>query len=64
MVAEIQPLHCENADGYFEAYVVSIPEGRILQRYSMSETVKLYRKILGPRLVGDMYLQKEEHESK
>jgi hypothetical protein len=62
LVAEIQPLHCENADGYFEGYVASIPDSKILQTYSMEETIKLFRKVLGPRLLGDIKLQKEEHQ--
>jgi len=62
LIAEIPPSpHCENDDGYFEAYVLSIPEGRILQRYSMTETVTRFRDVLGPRLVSDVQEQRESH---
>ncbi len=63
LVAEIPSTHCEPADGYFEAYVMSIPEGKILRRYSMNETVKQFRELLGPILVGDVKLQREERAS-
>jgi hypothetical protein len=62
LVAEVPPsLRCEKADGYFEAYIVSIPEGKILRRYSMEETITRFRKVLGPWLLSDVQAQKEEH---
>jgi hypothetical protein len=65
LVAEIPASpHCEKADGYFEAYVVSIPKGRILRRYSMVETVKKFGSILGPRLLGDVEEQKDERKGR
>jgi hypothetical protein len=65
LIAEIPPSpHCERADGYFEAYVLSIPAGRILQQYSMAETVKRFGSILGPRLLGDVEEQKDEREGR
>ncbi|HWZ84302.1 MAG TPA: hypothetical protein VNW47_16860 [Terriglobales bacterium] len=65
LVAEIPPSpHCERADGYFEAYVVSIPGGRILQRYSMKETVSRFGNILGARLLNNVEGQAEEQKGR
>jgi hypothetical protein len=62
LVAEVPPSpRCEKADGYFEAYVVSIPEGKILRRYSMKETITRFRKVMGPSLLSDIQAQKDEH---
>jgi hypothetical protein len=62
LVAEVPVSpRCEKADGYFEAYVVSVPEGKILRRYSMKETITRFRKVLGPSLLSDIQAQKEEH---
>jgi len=64
LVAEVQTIRCAPADGYFEAYVVSIPEGKIIERYSMKETIRQFKSVLGPGLLDDIELQKEEHKSK
>lgn len=61
LVAEIQPVHCEPSDGYFEAYIVSVRDRRILRRFSMRETIHRFRKLLGPTLLNDIQLQKDEH---
>jgi len=39
--------------GYFEAYIVSIPEGNILARYSQRETVRRWRKTLISEMLED-----------
>ncbi len=44
---------CGKMLGHFEAYVISIPEGKILARLSQKETKKRWRKILIPELLDD-----------
>jgi hypothetical protein len=44
---------CGKMLGYFETYVVSIPGGKILARYSHKQTVKRWRSILAPRMLDD-----------
>lgn len=61
-VAEIQPLHCYPAGGYFEAYVVPIPEGKVLAIYPMGRAIKRFRNALGPRLLDDIKLQEEQRK--
>ena len=59
-VAEVPPSpHCKDG-GYFDAYVVSIPEGRILTRYPMKEAIKRWRNVLGPELRNDIDLLKDK----
>lgn len=60
-VAEVPPSpQCENAGGYFEAYVVSVSNGNIVKRYSMKETTMRWRKLFGKRLLDDIDLYKDE----
>jgi hypothetical protein len=42
---------CGSLIGYWESYVVSIPQGKILARYSKKETVRRWRKILVPEML-------------
>jgi hypothetical protein len=44
---------CGKMIGYFEGYVVSIPEGKILARFSHKQTVKRWRSILAPQMLDD-----------
>ena len=44
---------CGSLIGYFEAYIVSIPEGNILARYSQRETVRRWRKTLISEMLED-----------
>lgn len=65
LVAEIPASpRCEKADGYFEAYVISIPRGQIIERYSMRETVTKFRKVLGSGLLEDVKAQRKEQTEK
>src|SRR5262249_8127607 len=60
-VAEVPPSpHCEGSGGHFEAYVISIPEGRILKRYEMKEALKKWRALLGPGLRHDIEVRKDK----
>jgi hypothetical protein len=60
LIAEVPPSpQCEEAGGYLEAYVVSFPDGRIVERYSMSETIRRWRRVFGSRLDGDINLQSD-----
>jgi hypothetical protein len=60
VVAEVPPSpQCEETGGYFGAYVISVPEGKILRRYSMKDTMTRWRRILGPRLRDDIELLKD-----
>ena len=45
---------CMENGGYFDAYVVSVPEGRIVAWYPMKEVVKRWHSILGPLLRVDI----------
>jgi hypothetical protein len=59
-VAEVPPSpQCEKDGGYFEGYVVSFPDGSILERYSMKETIRRWRGVLGSRLEDDIALLKD-----
>lgn len=54
-VAEVPPSpQCEKDGGYFEGYVVSFPDGEILERHSMKETIRRWRGVLGSGLEGDI----------
>ena len=65
LVAEVPPSpRCDKADGYFEAYVISVPKGEILVHYSMQETIKRFHDVLGPGLLEDIEAQKEERATK
>jgi hypothetical protein len=59
-VAEVPPSpQCEKDGGYFEGYVVSFPDGSILERHSMKETIRRWRGVLGSRLEDDIALLKD-----
>lgn len=65
LVAEVPPSpRCEKADGYFEAYVIAVPQGTIVHRYSMAESIERFYDALGPALLEDIQAQKEERRSK
>ena len=65
LIAEIPASpRCEKADGYFEGYVVSVPQGKIMRHYSMRQTAAEFRNLLGPSLLEDIKSQQEEHEGK
>jgi hypothetical protein len=60
LIAEVPPSpQCTESGGYFEAYIVSFPNGQILERCSMKETIRRWRKVFGPRLKGDIDLLKD-----
>jgi len=42
---------CGSLMGYFEAYEVSVPEGKILARHDNRETIKRWRKVLTPQML-------------
>ncbi len=44
---------CGKMIGYFEAYVLSIPDGRILARYSHRQTIERWRSVLSPQMLDD-----------
>jgi hypothetical protein len=44
---------CGDMLGYFEAYVVSIPQGQILARYPKKDAVKRWRKVLARGMLDD-----------
>jgi hypothetical protein len=53
LIAEVpSSSSCGDMLGYFEAYEVAIPEGRVLARYSQKDTVKRWRKILAPDILA------------
>lgn len=53
---------CSQTGGYFDAYVMSIPDGRIAARYSMEEAEKRWSNVLGPALREAVKLVKEERD--
>jgi hypothetical protein len=53
---------CGETGGYFDAYVVSIPEGRIVARHSMKEAEKRWRNVFGPGLWDAVKLVNEERD--
>jgi hypothetical protein len=58
LVAEIPPTPgCRPDGGYFDTYVVTVPEGSMVARYLMHESVKRWKRILGPTLRDDLELQ-------
>jgi hypothetical protein len=60
-VAEVPPSpQCENSGGYFEAYVISLPDGNIVKRDPMKKAILHLRKLFGKRLKGDLDLFKDE----
>jgi hypothetical protein len=60
LIAEVSPSpECPRDGGYFEGFVMSVPEGRITAHYTMVETVKRWRKILSRHLLEDRALVKE-----
>lgn len=55
LVAEIPPSPgCGLDAGYFEAYIVSVPEGKIRSHYTMEETARRWSRTLGKRLRDDL----------
>jgi len=63
LVAEIPPSPgCRPDGGYFEAYVVSLPQEAILERYDMGEVAEKWGKVLGPSLKADLELQRESRK--
>ena len=44
---------CGDLMGRFEAYVVSLPDGKILTRYTQNDTVKRWRKVLSPQMLSE-----------
>jgi hypothetical protein len=60
LIAEVPPSpQCDDSGGYFEGYVVSFPDGQIVERCSMRETIRRWHNLLGPRLKGDIDLLKD-----
>lgn len=59
-VAEVPPSpQCEKSGGYFEGYVVSFPDGHIIQRYPMRDTILRWHTLFGRRLKDDVELLNE-----
>jgi hypothetical protein len=55
LVAQIPTTpQCGEDWGYFDVYVMSIPEGKILRRYSMREALTRFKRFLGPGLRRDV----------
>lgn len=51
LLAQIPPTpECGNNWGYFDVYMLSVPEGKILRVYSMTVAVSRFRNLLGPGL--------------
>jgi hypothetical protein len=44
---------CKNA-GYFQGYLISIPDERVIERYSSRELARRWKDLLGERLKGDL----------
>lgn len=45
---------CGDDWGYFDVYVISFPEGKILSVYAMHEALKRFKRFLGPGLRRDV----------
>jgi len=62
MIAEIPPSpQCVNHDeGYFESFIVSLSQKKVVKQYGMQETIHLWRKILGTGLRSDIQLVRED----
>lgn len=55
LVGEIGPTQrCGDDWGYFDVYVVSFPQGKVLQAYPMAEALKRFKRFLGPGLRRDV----------
>jgi hypothetical protein len=60
LIAEVPPSpQCDESGGYFEGYVVSFPDGKIVERRSMREAIRRWHNLLGPRIKGDIDLLKD-----
>jgi hypothetical protein len=62
IIAEVPPsggCNEQNA-GYFEAFVVSLTERKVISRFNMQETIRLWRSILGTGLQSDIKLVRED----
>lgn len=59
-VAEVPPSSgYEDRGGYFDGYVVSVPDGRIVKRYPMRAVIKKWRNLLGPGLKDDIEILRD-----
>lgn len=55
LVAEIPTTpQCGNDWGYFDVYVISIPEGKIVHVYPMAEALTRFKSFLGQGLRRDV----------
>lgn len=64
-VAEIPAIpDCGHDWGYFDVYVISFPEGKIVRIYPMAEALTRFKRLLGQGLRLDVpHLVKEEHHA-
>ena len=62
VIAEVPPAPscAEHNEGYFESFVVSLSQRKVVDRYSMQETIHRWRSILGSGLHSDIKLVKED----
>jgi hypothetical protein len=62
MIAEVPPSpQCDgHGDGYFEAFVVSLSERKVIFRFNMQETIHRWHSILGRGLRNDIALVRED----
>jgi hypothetical protein len=65
LVAEIPTSGaCHPDGGYFDAYVVSVPQGVILERYDMKHAANTWGTVLGAFLTGEPRLRREPRREK
>jgi hypothetical protein len=66
IIAEVPPNpQCEgHSDGYFEAFVVSLSERKVISRFNMKETTHRWHRILGTGLRSDIALVREDTKTK
>ncbi len=51
-------------EGYFEAFLISLSERKVVSQFNMQETVRRWNKILGTGLRNDIELVREDARSK
>lgn len=59
LIAEVPTAHCDGG-GYFEAFVVSFSERKVISRFNMQETLHRWHSILGSGLRNDIALVRED----
>jgi len=64
VIAEVPPHGLCEEGGYFEGYVLSLPEGRIVERFGPDAVVQRWGKAMGVRLRGDWETVKERNQGR